>query len=252
MDGAAARHREDDRQRGVQRRPTRRRWASRDAAVNGGGRTRRHGDGVHQGRRHDDQPHRADHDVRRQPRDHPAVAGLRDVHVGRHDPRVRPPRAVAPQRQRGGRRHVRRRASSTAPPDRHLVRGPLLEAGPPDRQHQRGRARPCSTTRWSCGCPSWPTATPTTTTTCRSSSPAARAATSSRVSRSTSTRRDARDGQQRGELRAAATRVGFGTGSNTGNVPLNKLHVTLMNALGPPAAGLGPGHDVRHDGHERR
>jgi hypothetical protein len=28
------------------------------------------------------------------------------------------------------------------------------------------------------------------------------------------------------------TSVGFGTGSNTGNVPLNKLHVTLLNALG--------------------
>jgi hypothetical protein len=28
------------------------------------------------------------------------------------------------------------------------------------------------------------------------------------------------------------TDIGFGTGTNTGNVPLNKLHVTLMNALG--------------------
>ena len=28
------------------------------------------------------------------------------------------------------------------------------------------------------------------------------------------------------------TSVGFNTGSNTGNVPLNKLYVTLLNALG--------------------
>ena len=46
----------------------------------------RHRDGVHHGRRHDDQAHRADDDVRRQPRDHPAVAGLRDVQLGTASP----------------------------------------------------------------------------------------------------------------------------------------------------------------------
>jgi hypothetical protein len=37
-----------------------------------------------------------------------------------------------------------------------------------------------------------------------------------------------------------ATTVSFNTGSNTGNVPLNKLHVTLLNALGAkdPATGM--------------
>jgi hypothetical protein len=37
-----------------------------------------------------------------------------------------------------------------------------------------------------------------------------------------------------------ATSVGFNTGSNTGNVPLNKLHVTLLNAIGSAKAGWQP------------
>jgi hypothetical protein len=37
-----------------------------------------------------------------------------------------------------------------------------------------------------------------------------------------------------------ATDVGFNTGSNGGNVPLNKLYVTLMNAIGAKDAGGGP------------
>jgi hypothetical protein len=36
------------------------------------------------------------------------------------------------------------------------------------------------------------------------------------------------------------TSVGFNTGSNTGTVPLNKLYVTLMNALGKNVAGFTP------------
>ena len=36
---------------------------------------------------------------------------------------------------------------------------------------------------------------------------------------------------------ATGTTVSFNTGSNTGNVPLNKLHVTLLNALGATNAG---------------
>jgi hypothetical protein len=36
------------------------------------------------------------------------------------------------------------------------------------------------------------------------------------------------------------TSVGFGTGSNTGNVPINKLYVTLMNAVGCTTPGGGP------------
>jgi hypothetical protein len=78
---------------------------------------------LHEGRRHDDQPDRADDDVRRQPHDHPAVAGLRDVqqhpdhdarrHDGHDGAHVRSPRPVAPQRQRRGRRHRAPRTSST-------------------------------------------------------------------------------------------------------------------------------------------
>jgi hypothetical protein len=36
------------------------------------------------------------------------------------------------------------------------------------------------------------------------------------------------------------TSVGFNTGSNTGNVPLNKLYVTLLNALGKNVSGYVP------------
>ncbi|WP_437635527.1 DUF1552 domain-containing protein [Sorangium sp. So ce854] len=36
------------------------------------------------------------------------------------------------------------------------------------------------------------------------------------------------------------TSVGFGTGSSSGNVPINKLYVTLMNAVGCKAPGGGP------------
>jgi hypothetical protein len=36
------------------------------------------------------------------------------------------------------------------------------------------------------------------------------------------------------------TSVGFNTGSNTGNVPLNKLYVTLLNALGRNVSGFTP------------
>jgi hypothetical protein len=36
------------------------------------------------------------------------------------------------------------------------------------------------------------------------------------------------------------TSVGFNTGSNTGTVPLNKLYVTLMNALGKNVTGFTP------------
>ena len=35
------------------------------------------------------------------------------------------------------------------------------------------------------------------------------------------------------------TSVGFNTGSNTGNVPLNKLYVTLLNAIGSPRFPTG-------------
>ena len=35
------------------------------------------------------------------------------------------------------------------------------------------------------------------------------------------------------------TSVGFNTGSNTGTVPLNKLYVTLLNALGAKAGADG-------------
>ena len=38
----------------------------------------------------------------------------------------------------------------------------------------------------------------------------------------------------------SGTDIGFGTGTNTGNVPLNKLHVTLMNALGRRLPGWTP------------
>ena len=31
--------------------------------------------------------------------------------------------------------------------------------------------------------------------------------------------------------------MGFGTGSNGGNVPINKLYVTLLNAIGATNAG---------------
>ena len=37
-----------------------------------------------------------------------------------------------------------------------------------------------------------------------------------------------------------ATTVSFNTGSNTGNVPLNKLHVTLLNAIGSGISGWTP------------
>ena len=36
------------------------------------------------------------------------------------------------------------------------------------------------------------------------------------------------------------TAVGFNTGSNTGNVPLNKLYVTLINAMGKNVSGFTP------------
>ncbi len=36
------------------------------------------------------------------------------------------------------------------------------------------------------------------------------------------------------------TSVGFNTGSNNGNVPLNKLYVTLLNALGKNVTGFQP------------
>jgi hypothetical protein len=36
------------------------------------------------------------------------------------------------------------------------------------------------------------------------------------------------------------TSVGFNTGSNTGNVPLNKLFVTLINAMGKSVSGFTP------------
>jgi sulfur relay (sulfurtransferase) complex TusBCD TusD component (DsrE family) len=39
---------------------------------------------------------------------------------------------------------------------------------------------------------------------------------------------------------ATGTDVSFNTGSNTGNVPLNKLHVTLLNALGRQVTGWQP------------
>ena len=39
-------------------------------------------------------------------------------------------------------------------------------------------------------------------------------------------------GNSEASCTAGGTSVGFNTGSNTGNVPLNKLHVTLLNALG--------------------
>lgn len=49
---------------------------------------------------------------------------------------------------------------------------------------------------------------------------------------------------ERGKSEASCTggntSVGFGTGSNTGNVPLNKLHVTLLNALGAKDASGQP------------
>ncbi len=39
---------------------------------------------------------------------------------------------------------------------------------------------------------------------------------------------------------ATGTAVSFNTGSNTGNVPLNKLHVTLLNAIGSAKPGWAP------------
>ena len=48
------------------------------------------------------------------------------------------------------------------------------------------------------------------------------------------------------------TTVGFNTGSNTGTVPLNKLYVTLMNALGAANCRAGRPSPLRHDGHQRR
>ncbi|WP_437818365.1 DUF1552 domain-containing protein [Sorangium sp. So ce1078] len=47
-------------------------------------------------------------------------------------------------------------------------------------------------------------------------------------------------GNSEADCRGDDTSVGFGTGSNTGNVPINKLYVTLMNALGCTAPGGGP------------
>ena len=38
--------------------------------------------------------------------------------------------------------------------------------------------------------------------------------------------------------RKAARSTGFGTGSQGGNVPLNKLYVTLLNAIGATNAGM--------------
>ena len=48
------------------------------------------------------------------------------------------------------------------------------------------------------------------------------------------------------------TSVGFNTGSNTGNVPLNKLYVTLLNALGKNVTGFTPVDHVRRHGLQRR
>ena len=48
------------------------------------------------------------------------------------------------------------------------------------------------------------------------------------------------------------TSVGFNTGSNTGNVPLNKLYVTLINALGKNVSRLHAGDHVRPHGLQRR
>jgi hypothetical protein len=39
---------------------------------------------------------------------------------------------------------------------------------------------------------------------------------------------------------STGTDVGFGTGSNTGNVPLNKLHTTLLNAIGGAVTNWQP------------
>ncbi|WP_437980187.1 DUF1552 domain-containing protein [Sorangium sp. So ce117] len=47
-------------------------------------------------------------------------------------------------------------------------------------------------------------------------------------------------GNSEADCTGGDTSVGFGTGSNTGNVPINKLYVTLMNAVGCTAAGGGP------------
>lgn len=44
-------------------------------------------------------------------------------------------------------------------------------------------------------------------------------------------------GNSEASCTATSDAVGFNTGSNTGNVPLNKLHVTLLNALGATDAG---------------
>jgi hypothetical protein len=47
-------------------------------------------------------------------------------------------------------------------------------------------------------------------------------------------------GNSEASCNATTTTIGFGTGSNGGNVPLNKLHVTLLNALGWPLPSWQP------------
>ena len=65
-------------------------------------------------------------------------------------------------------------------------------------------------------------------------------------------------GNSEASCSAGNTSVGFNTGSNTGTVPLNKLYVTLLNALGAKAARrlarrvARLRHQVRRDGLHRR
>jgi hypothetical protein len=47
-------------------------------------------------------------------------------------------------------------------------------------------------------------------------------------------------GNSEASCSAGGTTVGFNTGSSTGNVPLNKLYVTLLNALGQNVTGFQP------------
>jgi hypothetical protein len=47
-------------------------------------------------------------------------------------------------------------------------------------------------------------------------------------------------GNSEASCTGTSTDIGFNTGSNTGNVPLNKLYVTLLNALGAHVTGFQP------------
>ena len=110
------------------------------------------------------QPHRADDDLRHEPHDDDGLPRLRDVQLGRHHAHERAPRPLAPH----GRLHRRRRsAASTGVLDMLLGRS---TSG--TRANTRSwsacstasarAAASCSTTPPPCGCPSSPTAPPTT------------------------------------------------------------------------------------------